>query len=700
MPNPSIRPTGQNLGQTPRPQPASAGVTRAPGQLQQGDVIQGEITDLHNKEIAVTTGDNIVIRGKIADDSMLSIGQTAAFRLSSISPAGILLEVIPKSYNQTELTIINKALLEAGLPATERNQAAVKALMDNLLPINKQSINHLMQQAYDYSTEDMNTLAVMNRNHMEITPDTVAQFSNYRNHQYQLLDKISDFAVKLPALLDTLAQNGPANAVADFGEKLLSITLSHSNETAPESPLLSSLTQEQQEQIRQMLSQASLSEQQLQALNDGTMTCREALALIHSGAKEGTLLLPQNVSSGILAGKMNEILMALEPSTPQEGLDGPGQFRALTPLEAASGEKEPAAPGTGTDSQAGPGNGDSVSSDPAQEASPDSSSRFALAGKLLHNISDAARSSFQNLNQMLASSGESGHTPEVIDSMIKALGDSNYARDTIAYLSPGERQQLLDSLKDFPVSNSMKQGIASGEASATEVFRVIRNLLPLAKAEHVQDLFRTPAFQNLFSHSLLSSLTITPKQLQSGDMDSFYRHMEEKMDSFENLINSSLSGNDSSQLSGEAHDMKSNIDFMKLLNETFAYLQLPLKLQHQNAHGDLYVYTSKEKRKQNNEKMSVLLHLDMEHLGSLDIRLEKDHNKIDAAFSLADKPSLQLIQNNTSLLEDSLMEKGYQCRVSVQAQDKPTDIVNDFLNTKITTGTPKEMKRFSFDIRA
>lgn len=67
------------------------------------------------------------------------------------------------------------------------------------------------------------------------------------------------------------------------------------------------------------------------------------------------------------------------------------------------------------------------------------------------------------------------------------------------------------------------------------------------------------------------------------------------MNSFETLINTTLSGSDSGQLSGQAHDMQGNIDFMKSLNQAFAYMQLPLKLQNQNAHGDLYVYTKRIK---------------------------------------------------------------------------------------------------------
>ena len=183
-------------------------------------------------------------------------------------------------------------------------------------------------------------------------------------------------------------------------------------------------------------------------------------------------------------------------------------------------------------------------------------------------------------------------------------------------------------------------------------------------------------------------------------MDHFYQKLELQMDTFERLINTTLSGDDSRQLSDQAHDMKSNIDFMKALNETFGYMQLPLKLQNQNTHGDLYVYTQKEKLKKNPDKISLLLHLELDHLGTMDIRLEKDKQNIDACFTLDDHSSIQLIQRNTHMLQDSLNEKGYTCNIQVQPKETEENPIQDFLNTKITTTATKEMKRFSFDIRA
>lgn len=290
---------GRSVGQM-----SSYGVARSGmNQIRQGDVIRGEISDLRNNEITITLENNTLIKGQIADSSSLSIGQTAAFRLSSVSPSGVMLDAIPNSYTETELTLINKALEEASLPATERNQSAVKALMDNLMPINKQSIQQLMQQAYDLGTDDMETLCLMNRKQYQVTADSVAQFSAYRNGTHSLLARVETFSNQIPELLETLAGNGPSNIVAMFGEKLLSIALADDNsaaavrtnaDTASALPTIADLSEADLSSLKTMLSETPMTDEQLAAFQSGTMTGKEAALLIQKAITGQTIVLSEH----------------------------------------------------------------------------------------------------------------------------------------------------------------------------------------------------------------------------------------------------------------------------------------------------------------------------------------------------------------------------------------------------------------------
>ncbi len=242
--------------------------------------------------------------------------------------------------------------------------------------------------------------------------------------------------------------------------------------------------------------------------------------------------------------------------------------------------------------------------------------------------------------------------------------------------------------------------MASGEATTKDILTVIYNTISLSDSEQIKSLFQSQAFEKLFARELQSSWTLTPEQLQKGDLSEFYNKMRGQLEGFRNLIQSSLSGSDSENLSGFARDMESNISFMKTLNETFSYFQLPLKLPSQDAHGDLYVYTQKEKLRQHPEKNSVLLHLNLDHLGEIDVRIERNKNDVITNFSLNDDASVNLFRTNGDMLKNALNSQGYSCQIQVQQKEAPSPTMDDFINTKVNTHATTEMKRFSFDIRA
>lgn len=704
---------GRSVGQM-----SSYGVARSGmNQIRQGDVIRGEISDLRNNEITITLENNTLIKGQIADSSSLSIGQTAAFRLSSISPSGLLLDAIPNSYTETELTLINKALEEASLPATERNQSAVKALMDNLMPINKQSIQQLMQQAYDLGTDDMETLCLMNRKQYPVTADSVAQFGAYRNGAHSLLSRAETFATQIPQLLETLSENGPSNIVAMFGEKLLAIALPE-NVSPSDIPTIADLSEQEFTALKELLSETPMTEEQLQQFQTGTMSQKDAALLIQKAITDNTITLPESCPDAELQAKSEEILQLLQPQSDASGNTSNGSA-TLGTLASEAGASinntvhpdDPAAADAGLDTDTADISGKdaeallSGAASETENAEANASVR-SFAGRFFHNLSDAAKTSFQNINEMLAAPHESSanvtHTPAVIDTLLNNITSYGREQDQLfTIFNPQERTELARHLQNMSVDRETITHVLSGDATAEETLATIKNAISHSDSTAVQKLFQTEAFQKLFHSILMENFTITPHKLaKNGEMDSFYDSMEQKMNSFETLINSTLSGDDSGHLSGQAHDMQSNIDFMKSLNEAFAYMQLPLKLQNQNAHGDLYVYTNKDKLKQNPQKLSLMLHLEMDHLGTVNVRLEKDHQNIKADFHLDQEASLHLIERNTHLLQDSLAEKGYTCQIQVQPLTQNETPVQDYLNAKVTPSASHEMKRFSFDIRA
>jgi len=688
--------TGRTIGSR-----SDYAITRSPSALHVGDTFRGEITDLRNNEISITLEDNTTIRAQIPESSNYSIGQMGTFRLSNIAGSTLYLENISIGYNDTELSMINKALEEAGLPATDHNKAAVKALMDNLLPINRTSIQNLMQQSYDFKTEDMNTLAVMNRLMMKMDEETVSQFSNYRNNNHALLEQIQNFSLDLPSLLHALADNSPADAMAYFGKNMLATALNFSSSDPVSMPTLGDLPPDVQRDIAALLSELPVTEDVLAQIENRTLSLQDAMTLIRDGAANGTLSLPENSSAAELAQQLNHINQVLEPNSgnsqtiTEDYVKNAISLKTAEELAAEDGQEnmekntEAAKNAVNTENPGAP-----------------SENRLGVAGKFLHSLSDSAKNTLSGTLGALRSPKEAvPSSPATGNHSLDILAETyeKYARNSdvlSSYLSQEERNELLNHMQNLPVSRNMLLKIASGEATTKDILTVIYNTISLSDSEQIKSLFQSQAFEKLFARELQSSWTLTPEQLQKGDLSEFYKQMRGQLESFRNLIQSSLSGSDSENLSGFARDMESNISFMKTLNETFSYFQLPLKLPSQDAHGDLYVYTQKEKLRQHPEKNSVLLHLNLEHLGEIDIRIERNRNDVITNFSLNDDASVSLFRTNADMLKNALNGQGYSCQIQVQQKEAPSPTMDDFINTKVNTHATTEMKRFSFDIRA
>lgn len=265
-------------------------------------------------------------------------------------------------------------------------------------------------------------------------------------------------------------------------------------------------------------------------------------------------------------------------------------------------------------------------------------------------------------------------------------------------LSPEERQQFSEFLSKYPVSDELKQGIADGTITARQLLTELKKSFPDMSDEQAGKLLSSKAFQNIVKAQFLSGWTISPEQMKKEHaMDDIYDRMSRQFETLSHFSEHTLGKDIFSQLSQTASDMNENLNFMKMMNNTFQYLQLPMKLQSQNAHGDLYVMTRKESLRRNPNKLSVLLHLDMDHLGTLDIRIEKENTAVSASFFVSVKETKELLERNIELLSDAINEQGYAFTSDFSMKEKDIDVVKDFIGADAPVG---DMKRYNFDLRA
>ena len=136
---------------------------------------------------------------------------------------------------------------------------------------------------------------------------------------------------------------------------------------------------------------------------------------------------------------------------------------------------------------------------------------------------------------------------------------------------------------------------------------------------------------------------------------------------------------------------------MNQINQVYSYVQLPLKMSEGKAHGDLYVYANKKSLASKDGSVSALLHLDMEHLGPVDVYVAMQEQRVNTHFYLADEEMLDFIEANIHILNERLEKKGYAMNtvMSVKAEEKTA--VEEMLDNGQENTL---LSQYSFDVRA
>ena len=209
----------------------------------------------------------------------------------------------------------------------------------------------------------------------------------------------------------------------------------------------------------------------------------------------------------------------------------------------------------------------------------------------------------------------------------------------------------------------------------------------------------------VLSQPLLTRWTLSAKDLADPDkVKDFYRQLREDLSVLRSALrfakekgatDASLERllSDTESAAGRLQD---NLEFMNMLNRIFPYMQLPLRFSEKLTHGELYVYTKKEKLRNEHGSISVLLHLDMEALGPTDIYLSLAGNRLTSRFYLNDTSLETLFTEHLPELKETLALKGFAVNFELIGRKQEEDPVREFLSNHDNSG----LSRFTFDCRA
>lgn len=557
--------------------------------LKPGQTIQGTVVSRNGNSVQIELAQDFAISAKIDKSVSLALGQMMSFEVKSNSSS--FMSLAPLYTNTANTATILRALTAAGLPETSANIEMVAKMMEEGMPIDKDSILNMSRMLLDFPGQNPTSIIQMTRLELPVTLENIEQFEQYQNANHQILGSAETIMEELPQTFTALVNEGQGERALAFYSAVIEI------------------------------------------FTDG-------------GEEDGTVTLQQNGENAALP-------------------EGASQTASQT--QTAENQAQTA------------GNVENAATEESAQ----------LANALPGDLPEGASKEGQAVNTAAA---------------VLEDGVQETAQEPV--LSKGQWERLGDALKDLGVDEQTAAQVKSGELPAKEVLQLIRHLLNGAQRKDapepaLQRLLGGNEFKELLKDQISRQWMIEPKDVaDKKQVEQLYERIREQTARLSQVLENAGKGD--APVARSVQNLQSNVDFMNQMNHLYTYVQLPLKMLGNNAHGDLYVYTNKRNLAAKDGQVSALLHLDMEHLGPLDVYVTMKDKQVSTNFTVMDESVLDLIGENIEILNKRLESRGYSLKTQMHVkedagEEEESTIMQTLLHQQKNISV---LSRTSFDMRA
>ena len=192
--------------------------------------------------------------------------------------------------------------------------------------------------------------------------------------------------------------------------------------------------------------------------------------------------------------------------------------------------------------------------------------------------------------------------------------------------------------------------------------------------------------------------SIKPEDVESPEkVEELYQKLGKQLKGLSNLLEEN--GQRGSSAYQNVTNLSQNVDFLQQINQTYVYIQLPLHLrQGEHKTGELFVYTNKKNLARKDGQVSALLHLDMEHLGPLDVYVALKDTKVSTKFYVQNDAILDYLEANMDVLTERLQKRGYDCKCETTLHTELQQTAQAMTPLLKTEGSVP-VAQYAFDVR-
>ena len=164
--------------------------------LQTGNVFEGTVTDISDGQVLLTLANGEKISARLEGQIQLRLNQAMFFEVKSNTQTQIAIK--PYLNGDSSNPTLLKALMQAGMGVTADNLEMVRTMMEEQLPIDKNSLNQMMRKLAMFPKAEPSVIAQMNKLGIPVTETNVQQFSNYKADTAAIMKELENVLEQLP----------------------------------------------------------------------------------------------------------------------------------------------------------------------------------------------------------------------------------------------------------------------------------------------------------------------------------------------------------------------------------------------------------------------------------------------------------------------------------------------------------------------
>ncbi len=642
-----------------------------------GQVVEGEIVKADAENVQLRLNNGATLSAQIDSNLELSVGQKLLFQVGMEESSTVL---HPLYTNMSNISTGTAALKAAGLERTPTNMLMVSTMMDEGMNVSKQALNSMARSVNSFSNVNPATIVELSKLELPITDANITQYENYKNLEHQIINDVINLSESLTDMIGTNREdvmNAVSNVSApgingvDSEERIFTVNrnlmngnvlhiegfndditnLPDTNPDAVSNPATLATGEVANAAVNEGILPELESEYPLYEninINNSLVMSNEILKFVDNGIKNWNDIMKNDIN---VSNANQTIPVTVAPFTTIETGEN---------LERVNVENVWA-----------------VTLNPDEAPNRSLGTEINLKNSFEQSNPDAA---MQN-NQM----------------------DSN---------SEQLMKNLMEEFRNLSMPAEELNEIANGTMSANDAIDFVKTMinkqltlgnLSKVQTESLEKLLNNSDFKELVSNQLTKQMLLNPKDVgKDGAVEELYKRLSEQSIRAMDLLNNA--GKAGSEAMKSASNINDNVNFMNQLNQMMSYVQLPLRMNEENTHGELYVYSKKKNLTEKDGNVSAFLHLDMDNLGPVDVYVAMQQSKVNTNFYLADAEILDFLETNIHILDKRLTDKGYNMSTSVNIKNKNEpvkSIVTEELKIK-NPGTVKTgyVSNMSFDIKA